>query len=341
MKETEERQTVRFGEDWVDMGLFTYAEPTSRQRPVAKFNPHHDRLGRFASAGAGEGPGSFGGGGSKSTPHDQMFDAQYPSVSLSRSHRMTVNTLAHRVLTSPMVARGAIAAEETTKDGVNLNVLWPAPYVEVRVSAYHREREMYAEKTIAVDAISAKNRIGVGLESVLNEVAGVAKFNPHHDAKGRFASKAMTAEFGALPFATQNPLNERETVLDQGGLRAGVTLIEYPDRVHVKDLRAMSRGGGRKAMEQVVSLADKHGVTLSLLAVPYAATPGGGKKMSSKELQEWYRGFGFEGTTSMTRAPGGGAAPRATPTPSRSGVLRLGGSMRVVDFSSSTDDYDE
>lgn len=32
------------------------------REPLSKFNPHHDGRGRFSSAGAGEGPGSFGGG---------------------------------------------------------------------------------------------------------------------------------------------------------------------------------------------------------------------------------------------------------------------------------------
>lgn len=182
------------------------------------------------------------------------------------------------------------------------------------------------------------------LLTVVDQLAeAVEKFNPHHDAKGRFGSggsSAMTSEFNAMPSGSVNPLNDRERVLDLNGKRAGVTLIEYADRVHIKDLRAMTRGGGRAAMEQIVSLADKHGTTLSLLAVPYTATPGGGKKMSASELQNWYRGFGFEGTTSMTRAPGGGSAQRSTQPSPPSKMLRLGGSMRVIDIASKPDEYE-
>lgn len=108
---------------------------------------------------------------------------------------------------------------------------------------------------------------------------------------------------------TVNPENTSE-VLVQGG---GVQLTPVADNVvQVDSLRAVEKGGGRKAMEQLVQTADANGTELQLSPEPFAAPAG--KEMSPTELTDWYKGFGFQEQPdgSMVRP----AAPPSTITPS-------------------------
>jgi hypothetical protein len=95
-----------------------------------------------------------------------------------------------------------------------------------------------------------------------------------------------------------NPLYQREWVfMDEETPLAGVVLMQVPheiiaNRVHIAELRAMSKGGGRKAMELITKRADEMGVSLDLSPVPRRA----GfymKPMTLRKLVAWYKKFGF------------------------------------------------
>lgn len=88
----------------------------------------------------------------------------------------------------------------------------------------------------------------------------------------------------------------------------GYKIREMPDgTIWLKEMRAITRGGGRVALQHLTEQADRDGKMLTLEAVPLDATPGGGIKMSAKRLREWYKQFGFvregRGGDSMIRAP--------------------------------------
>lgn len=75
-------------------------------------------------------------------------------------------------------------------------------------------------------------------------------------------------------------------------------------------LTAMKRGSGRAALEHVTQMADKHGVTLSLWALPLAGQgENEGFALPKRRLEKFYREFGFkkdrteDRTSHMTRPP--------------------------------------
>ena len=74
--------------------------------------------------------------------------------------------------------------------------------------------------------------------------------------------------------------------------------------VRISDILSHVKGAGTKAMNQICSLADKHGVFIELSAMPYD------NRMSMEELVDWYKRFGFSVTddlddisTEMMRTP--------------------------------------
>jgi hypothetical protein len=69
-----------------------------------------------------------------------------------------------------------------------------------------------------------------------------------------------------------------------------------PGWIHVSEIYALRRGGGRKALELLVARADALGVTLHLYAQPLEAAPSGGKRLSKRKLKAWYKQFGFQPT---------------------------------------------
>lgn len=111
---------------------------------------------------------------------------------------------------------------------------------------------------------------------------------------------------------TVNPENTNE-VLVQGG---GVQLTPVADNVvQVDSLRAVETGGGRKAMEQLVQVADSNGTELQLSPEPFAAPAG--KEMSPTELTEWYKGFGFQEQPDGSMVRPAAAPPATSIMPSR------------------------
>lgn len=117
------------------------------------------------------------------------------------------------------------------------------------------------------------------------------------DKEGKFSEVAH--ELGGYP----NPMNDREFVTGTRENVGGVTIRDNPEGGwHLTDLRAITRGGGRVAMERVTALADKYGKEIDLFPVPLESPAG--KKMSVAKLKQWYAQFGFvvQGGT-MVRAP--------------------------------------
>ena len=74
------------------------------------------------------------------------------------------------------------------------------------------------------------------------------------------------------------------------GMEVLVDVVPEHNGVHIDRLRALTRkqGEGTKAMRFLTSLADKHGVKLSLYAKPF-----GSAAMNRDTLVNFYRRFGF------------------------------------------------
>lgn len=62
--------------------------------------------------------------------------------------------------------------------------------------------------------------------------------------------------------------------------------------IHMHDIRALRPGGGHEALEQIKSLADKHGVEISGTAKAYGRSAK--YPMNSKQLAGYYKKRGFE-----------------------------------------------
>jgi len=108
--------------------------------------------------------------------------------------------------------------------------------------------------------------------------------------------------------------NEIWEYVDTPKGKAGLALKDLyrNDRpeIEIHWLTAMKRGSGRAALEHVMQMADKHGVTLSLWALPLAgAGENEGFSLSPRRLEKFYREFGFkkdrteDGVSHMTRVP--------------------------------------
>lgn len=148
---------------------------------------------------------------------------------------------------------------------------------------------------------------------------------PHEDPHNTENVRILTE--GAF----RNPLYPREWVFMEGDIPlAGIVLAEIgttdmtvstegrklnleakerEGRIYLNELRAMSKGGGRKAMNILTERADNLGLTIDLFAQPRRA----GyylKPLTLRKLVAWYKGFGFklEGTMRdgfMVRSPRG------------------------------------
>ena len=71
-----------------------------------------------------------------------------------------------------------------------------------------------------------------------------------------------------------------------------------PDNVivlhNILSPEARGKGGGNAVLAYLTSLADKHGVTVVLAAVPVKAGGTGRKPLTKKRLIQWYKSHGFE-----------------------------------------------
>jgi len=146
----------------------------------------------------------------------------------------------------------------------------------------------------------------------------------HKGAKAKAASEASAdakpvqkALDAIKALGEANPLNERETVVEGGGL----TVRAQGDKLFVSGLRAIEKGGGRRAMQALIRVADENGVVIELWPVPGDAPAG--KTMTQEALRSWYEGLGFtaSGSNYMSRRP--------------TVKMKLGGGMRTVTLNQS------
>ncbi len=121
------------------------------------------------------------------------------------------------------------------------------------------------------------------------------------------ASKTLNDLAG---IGTVNPENTNEVLVEGGGVQ--LTPVGE-DIVQLDSIRAVERGGGRKAMEQLTKVADENGTTIQLSPEPFAAPAG--KEMTPTELSEWYKGFGFQEQPDGSMVRPSTLAPSITPEP--------------------------
>jgi hypothetical protein len=101
-----------------------------------------------------------------------------------------------------------------------------------------------------------------------------------------------------------NPHNPKHRIFMQGRKPYALVALDLirwePDWIHISEIYALRRGGGRKALELITARADALGVTLHLYAQPLEPLYGGGKKagilMGKRKLKAWYKQFGFKPT---------------------------------------------
>jgi hypothetical protein len=93
-----------------------------------------------------------------------------------------------------------------------------------------------------------------------------------------------------------NPFNDRELLIEQDAL---VEVYDFNGKIDVRSIRSIAPGGGRKAINLLTKLADKHGVTMTLYPKKY-----GDKGLSTAELKKWYARNGFKKSgQDMVREP--------------------------------------
>jgi hypothetical protein len=192
---------------------------------------------------------------------------------------LTMSVLAEQgIVAAPEVTAPEVAAPETVApEGV-------APTaVEEELAARDQEvsQEMLApglqtEPTVA--EMATVEKVTPSSERTLNDLAGVGSVNPD---------------------------NTNEVLVAGGGVQ--LTPIGE-DIIQLDSLRAVEKGGGRKALTQLIEVADENGTTIQLNPEPFAAPAG--KEMTPTELSDWYAGFGFEAQPDGTMI-----RPAATPTP--------------------------
>ncbi len=125
--------------------------------------------------------------------------------------------------------------------------------------------------------------------------------------------ESFLAEFESKTW--ENPLNEQERGF--GFKDKGVTgyvmvhLYKFDGSVHLSSISSTNRklGFASEAMKRLCAMADKYGVTMTLMAKPFGT---GKDTLKVTALRSWYRKFGFVGGEDMVREPKGGAAAEAS-----------------------------
>lgn len=94
-----------------------------------------------------------------------------------------------------------------------------------------------------------------------------------------------------------------------GSERGFVQFIMHPSKglyLHRLWVLRAGLGSGSTMLQAVCDLADRHGVEISLKATPFGEKP---YPMSRRQLVDWYRRHGFEGSRwSLARKPKPGIA---------------------------------
>lgn len=105
-------------------------------------------------------------------------------------------------------------------------------------------------------------------------------------SKGFDPEERVSRTLADLDKFPKNPLNDKAIIIDDA---VEVVAEQFGDRLHISSLRAFEpgQGAGRKALKQVLDLADKHGATVELSAVPF------GDVIEQEPLIKFYKSLGF------------------------------------------------
>jgi hypothetical protein len=160
------------------------------------------------------------------------------------------------------------------------------------------------------EASAAIGRTGIYDELYVEDFDIGEEVAPSIDEAGTAPPPAVRTMNDMAGIGTVNPENTNEVLVEGGG----VQLTPLADNIlKVDSLRAVEKGGGRKAMEQLTKVADANGTALQLSPEPFAAPAG--KEMTPTELSSWYGEFGFQEQPDGTMARPAASPPPATITP--------------------------
>jgi hypothetical protein len=160
------------------------------------------------------------------------------------------------------------------------------------------------------EASAAIGRTGIYDELYVEDFDIGEEVAPSIEEAGTAPPPAVRTMNDMAGIGTVNPENTNEVLVEGGG----VQLTPLADNIlKVDSLRAVERGGGRKAMEQLTKVADANGTALQLSPEPFAAPAG--KEMTPTELSSWYGEFGFQEQPDGTMARPAASPPPATITP--------------------------
>ncbi len=108
-----------------------------------------------------------------------------------------------------------------------------------------------------------------------------------------------------------NPLVRGEFVLMHGNVPVGgISAYPLPEshygplHIHLKEIRAFKKGGGRQLMQHLTRRADELGITMSGTVKPLHSDIYK-RSWTKKKLMDWYLGFGFkkEDSSHIIRKP--------------------------------------
>jgi hypothetical protein len=88
----------------------------------------------------------------------------------------------------------------------------------------------------------------------------------------------------------QSPLNASELLIMGDGDEpiAGIKIWGFKDGLYLGNIRSFASGGGRKALEMIISVADDYHVPVYL-----SVEPTGKKSLTKQQLMAWYGRHGF------------------------------------------------
>lgn len=171
------------------------------------------------------------------------------------------------------------------------------PYLPGMTSEMRAERAAGNSKVVlqtareAEDAVAARGISPYQQKTHPNPFADLAK----SIKLGREDRSTQVADGWHHGGSDESPMNPHKRLVRAGEAVGTYKLTEHAARLnhfYVDEVQAVTRGGGRAAMQHIIDHADRHGVSLNLMANPLRPQ-GEGKKMTTAKLRSWYRGFGF------------------------------------------------
>lgn len=104
----------------------------------------------------------------------------------------------------------------------------------------------------------------------------------------RTPTEEFFAEF--MQDSQENWLNPRQRIVGMAGIEMSPSIYDHQSGVHINDIVSYKTGEGHGsvALRRIIDLADKHGVTLDLIAKTYTKD-----RLSTKQLVDWYARHGF------------------------------------------------